>query len=437
MQALTTPEALDRAWFLFQNNRFELAEQELRKYLSENPDNAPAHILLARCLFELSCHAEAIESAKKGIELAPNHHYPYWVLGYLYVRLQQLDLAEEYLLNAIELDPEQAYCYASLSELYWYRGSARNLKDEQRTEIFQKGIEVARTGLELDSEHANSLLYLIRNLLGVGDNSCLSEAIDLSENLLSLEPGSAASHEVYARALTVKAAKTKKKQDLNRILKIIEESLRLDPNYAYVKNLSHDLLMGHFRVINIPQELQYSSLRIIPLATPLLLIVAFCFYNTLGFEFITIIPAIATLISLSPWVDTTQSFLRAWLNPYYRKFLMPEPVIYLFWLVFAIITVIGVSWKLMSISLFNFFYILILIFVGGGGLICMSITLFQETKSHKTFFFYIFLAIIGVICGNVLTGRKSIDKNKQPNRVATEIRLHSILHESIKTNALK
>ena len=62
-------KTLDRAWILMQSNRFDRSEQEIRKHLSENPDDARAHTMLAMCLFDLSCHDDAIESAKKAIEL--------------------------------------------------------------------------------------------------------------------------------------------------------------------------------------------------------------------------------------------------------------------------------------------------------------------------------------------------------------------------------
>jgi tetratricopeptide (TPR) repeat protein len=457
MQASTVPEALDRAWFLIQNNRFDRAEEELRQYLSKNSDTVHARVMLEMCLFDLNRDFKEIESVKQAISLVPDRYYPYWSLGRFYILLNQLGYAEKYLLEAIELDPlllkqlsdvekylleaikldpkQTCFC-ASLSELYWYQGSARNLKNEQKSKIFHKGIEIAKRGLEIESGHASSMLYLIRNLIGIGGNS-ISEAIEFSENLLSLEPESAASHEVYAIVLAIKIARTKNKQDLNRALKIIEESLHLDPNYAYIKYLSHGLLVDYFRVVSAFQKWRYSFLRILPLAAPLLLIVTFGFYNTLGIGFITIISALATLLSLLPWVDTTQSLIRAWLNPEYRKFLMPEPVIYLFWLIFAIITVVGVSCSLMSISLFNFFYLLTLIFVGGGGIILILTTIYQETKSQKTFLFYVFIIVVTVICMIVFSSRRPVNKNKQTNRVVIEMRSHSVLHESIEDNLLR
>ncbi|AFY95679.1 tetratricopeptide repeat protein [Chamaesiphon minutus] len=165
-------KTLDRAWILMGSNRFERSEQEIRKHLSENPDDARAHTMLAMCLFDLSRHDEAIESAKKAIELVPENPYPYWVLGFLYIRLQQLDPAEEYLSEAIELNPECPDFYASLSELYWLRGCSHNLTHEKRKKFLEKGVEASRKSLAINPEHISSILYLIKNLLVFEENFC-------------------------------------------------------------------------------------------------------------------------------------------------------------------------------------------------------------------------------------------------------------------------
>ena len=229
-------KTLDRAWLLMGSNRFERSEQEIRKHLSENPDDPRAHTMLAMCLFDLSRHDEAIESGKKAIELVPENPYSYWVLGCLYMRLQQLDLAEKYLFEAIELDPEYPDFHASLSELYWMRGRSRELPYEKKQEFLDKGSKSARIGLEIEPEHFNSRLYLIKNLLAFGIDNYIAEAIYLAEQLLSLSPESADAHEVYAQALICQCKKTRNnKQNVDRILAILQEALRLDPNRPYTK----------------------------------------------------------------------------------------------------------------------------------------------------------------------------------------------------------
>jgi Flp pilus assembly protein TadD len=81
-------KTLDRAWILMGSNRFDRSEQEIRKHLSKNPDDARAHTMLAMCLFDFSRNDDAIESAKKAIELVPKNPYSYWVLCCLHIRSQ-------------------------------------------------------------------------------------------------------------------------------------------------------------------------------------------------------------------------------------------------------------------------------------------------------------------------------------------------------------
>jgi Flp pilus assembly protein TadD len=342
---------LDRAWLLMGSNRFDRSEQEIRKHLSENPDDARAHTMLAMCLFDLSRHDEAIDSAKKAIELVPDNPYPYWVLGCLYIRLQQLDRAEEYLFEAIELNPECPDYYASLSELYWMRGYSRNLNTREKKEFAQKGVEAARMSLEIDPAHVNSILYLIRNLFTFQDELHVSETIELAQELLSLSPASAVAHEVYAQALMCEGGRRKNKQDLNRILPILEESLRLDPNRPYSKVLAHELLSSSSEIL-LKGSWQIAFFLIMAIFSLPLSILTFYFYNTSGFQFnSTLISAFATVMGLTLIIDMTQIQIRIWLTPQYRKFLQPNRWIYLFWCVLLAIIFTGFTWKILPVWL--------------------------------------------------------------------------------------
>ncbi|WP_309742360.1 tetratricopeptide repeat protein [Chamaesiphon sp. OTE_20_metabat_361] len=342
---------LDRAWLLMGSNRFDRSEQEIRKHLSENPDDARAHTMLAMCLFDLSLHDDAIESGKKAIELVPENPYPYWVLACIYIRLQQLDSAEEYLFEAIDLNPEYPDFHASLSELYWMRGRSRELPHEQKKDFLDKGSEAARTGLEIEANHFNSKLYLIKNLLALDDDNCIIEAIDLAEELLSLDPESAEAHEVYAQALCCKSRKIKyTKQDLNRILSILQESLRLDPNRPYAKFLACHLLEWHYSILSIKEAWLITFLKFVNIAAIPLLSLTLYFYNVNGFQiYSTGVFALLTLISLIPIIDLTQAQLRIYFNIQYRKFSQSDKAIDLFRWIIAIIAIIGLSWQYLPV----------------------------------------------------------------------------------------
>jgi tetratricopeptide (TPR) repeat protein len=435
---------LDRAWILMGSNRFDRSEQEIRKHLSENPDDPRAHTMLAMCLFDLSRHDEAIESAKKAIELVPENPYPYWVLGCLYIRLQQLDLAEEYLFEAIELNPECPDYYASLSEIYWLRGCSNDVVYEKRKEFLEKGVEAARTSLEIDPEHVNSILFLIRNLLVLEDNSHVLEAIELAEELLSLSPENAIAHEAYAQALICETwVRRTNKQDLNRILPILKESLRLNPNRPYSKILAYDLLRSYHRILCENRSWQGRFFPITTFAALPLSILTFYFYNTCGLQvFPTIISAIVTIVNLTFMIDLTQSHMRIWLNRQYCKLLQSnkaDRLIDMFWLLFTVIIVIGFTWKILPIGLIRLITLMLWItaFIVGiflfflirrspwwrlrGGQI-NSITLSKKKNSsieHENINFnhalknnwpYIIVAIVAIILKTVFLSEKPPSK---------------------------
>ena len=354
-------KTLDRAWFLMGSNRFERSEQEIRKHLSENPEDPRAHTMLAICLFDLSRHDESIESGKKAIELVPENPYSYWVLGCLYMRLQQLDLAEKYLFEAIELDPEYPDFHASLSELYWMRGRSRELPYEKKKEFLDKGSKSARIGLEIEPEHFNSRLYLIKNLLAFGIDNYIAEAIYLAEQLLSLSPESADAHEVYAQALICQCKKTRNnKQNLDRILAILQEALRLDPNRPYAKFLACNLLEIYYSIIWAKLPFADSLAKIMTIAPIPLLLLTFYFYNTCGLQFYpTGVLTIATFVSLTLMINLTQAQIRIWLNPQYRIFLQSNVAINFFRWTYIVILFFGFSWKFLPVFVIRF---LILVF---------------------------------------------------------------------------
>jgi tetratricopeptide (TPR) repeat protein len=346
-------KTLDRAWILMGSNRFDRSEQEIRKYLSDNPDDPRAHIMLAMSLFDLSRHDDAIEFAKKAIELAPENPYSYWVLGCMYIRLQQLDPAEEYLIEAIDLNPDCPDYYASLSELYWMRGRSEKIANEQEQDFLQRGIEAARTSLEIDPNHCNARLYLIRILLALRDDIYIAEAIQLAEQLLSLSPESADAHEIYAQALICESWKTRNnEQNLNRILSILEESLRLDPNRPYAKILASNLLERYYSILWVEANWIFILLKILTIAAIPLLLLTFYFYNTCGLQlYPTGISTIATLASLILIINRTQSKMKIWLNPHHRIFLQSDKVNDVFTRIFFIIIIIGFSWNILPVWL--------------------------------------------------------------------------------------
>jgi tetratricopeptide (TPR) repeat protein len=363
-------ESLYRSWLLMNSRRFEQSEQQIREHLSQNPDDPEAHITLAICLCDLSRHHEAIDSARKALSLTPDNAYFHWVLGALYLRSQQFDLAEAPILEAIKINPHYPDFYGSLAELYWRQGqSFRGLSKPQRTEVCTRGINAANQGLRIDGEHHNCYVYLVRNLLLLDDRTYVPQAIDAAQKLLSLAPQSSEAHEVYAQALSCQLNGKPNQHQVEQILSIINESLRLDPNSPYPKVLA-DYVLTHY------YQSSYSLAYIIPRnlsrwimlsALPLLILTFYC-YGIWGLQnYLTLVPLTVSSIGILIMVELSYIKIRVSQHPQARSFLTLDPFIKKFWGAFAVIVAVRMVWQFLPLFLTNLItFILWLFFITLG-----------------------------------------------------------------------
>jgi tetratricopeptide (TPR) repeat protein len=345
-------ETLDRAWLLMNHHRFEQSEHQIREHLSTNPEDPRAHTTLAICLSDLHRYPEAIESAAQAIALLPDNPYPYWVLGCIYIRSQQPNLAEAYLLEAIELDPACSGFYASLAELYWLRGSTIDSSSSEKRSYLYRGSEAASIGLELDPTHQDCIIYLVRNLLALEDREYIPKLLKITEELLSIAPENAIAHEIHAQALICELSGKPNRQEVDRILAIIKESLRIDPTRSSPKNFARSLLELHYKISpNLSPWLRDCFSIVVMLSLPLL-ILTLCFYHTWGLQiYPTGTAVIATLVGSIFMLEKTYVWLRIWLHPHDRHFSHPTPIFNIFWGAFILILAIGLTWQLLPIWL--------------------------------------------------------------------------------------
>ncbi|HEY0100378.1 MAG TPA: tetratricopeptide repeat protein, partial [Pyrinomonadaceae bacterium] len=170
---------VERARILIEQDRYALAESELRHHILDEPEDATAHALLALTLSQQNKHREAVESARHGIHLAPMFPYVHYILAHVYNQQDQLDGAEKAINEAIRLDPEEADYFALLS----------NVKLRRRR--WQEALEAAETGLYFNSEHVGciNLRAMALNQMGMSD-----EAAVAIEGALSVEPENALTH---------------------------------------------------------------------------------------------------------------------------------------------------------------------------------------------------------------------------------------------------
>lgn len=93
----------------------DLAERELRRWLSLHPHHAEAHSLLGWCLAVQKRPAEALAAAQEAVRLAPDMAHAHRVLASVQIEAGRDREAEHSIRAALELAPSEAEYYAVLA----------------------------------------------------------------------------------------------------------------------------------------------------------------------------------------------------------------------------------------------------------------------------------------------------------------------------------
>jgi tetratricopeptide (TPR) repeat protein len=339
-------QLLDGAWLLMQQQRFEQSEPKIREHLREFPDDVSGQVCLGLCLCDLGRYPEGIAAAHAALALEPDNAYAHWLLGAVNLRTQQMDQAETYFLKTIALDPEQPSFYASLGELYWQRGRQQK-GTADRGDSWQRGIAAVETGLAINPEHPSCLEYLVRNLVATGEPDAIAEAIAVAAEFVAIAPEHAAAYEVYGQALLCEQqvrtqCKRPTRPDVERILPILQESLRLDPQQLAPKQYAYILLTSSYRRWNNGWS------RLFAVALWPLLVVTFCLYQSGGSLYPIGICLGLCGIGLACLWDLTYPDWKIRRHPHYREFIAPNDTSTVFkvlWGLIAATIVLGLAWS--------------------------------------------------------------------------------------------
>jgi tetratricopeptide (TPR) repeat protein len=204
---------ISRARGLVQLDRYPAAISELRKALAKEPDNYEALALLCGCYLDTKDAKESLVLAKKLVSSFPDDE-----LGHYYLALA-FDLsgdpvhAEVEVLEAIRINPYDADFFGFYSGLYIDK---RN---------WEKGLDIANQGLELDPENLICLNNRTRCLTKLGR---LNEMESSIENTLSADPDNWYSHANIGWSNLEAGNPSKAKTHF-------AEALRLDPTAEYAR----------------------------------------------------------------------------------------------------------------------------------------------------------------------------------------------------------
>ena len=149
-----------------------------RRVLAKNPQDASSHFEIARCYLEQKTYASAIQWAKSGLALDPEGAWGYNILGEVYKAAGNLDLAAANYQKAVEITPQYADANWRLGNIYALKGD------------YEKAGEFFRRTLEIDIGYGSA-----RN--GLVSLECLRE----TREALSSKPGDNVDRLRLAKAL--------------------------------------------------------------------------------------------------------------------------------------------------------------------------------------------------------------------------------------------
>jgi tetratricopeptide (TPR) repeat protein len=173
--------SIERARLLLAQDRYDLAEKELRRVLAEDPELAIGHVLLSDALGALHRAEEALAEADRAVGLMPDWGLCHYIRARALDRLDRLDDAKAAARQAIQLDPEDADFHATHAGILY----------QQRR--WGEALEAAESGLSHDPENVDCINFRGLALTKLGRRG---EAQETLTDALSLDPENALSHGV-------------------------------------------------------------------------------------------------------------------------------------------------------------------------------------------------------------------------------------------------
>ena len=240
---------LQRARFLIDQNRWLLAEPELRQALALAPDNIEAMSLLGMCVAFNSDLAAGIDLLQQAISTDPNRDLSYWRLYQIHRLSNNWIAAKQAIDTAIEIDPENPSYYGSLALIFYHVGTLCTHSDATvRTIVPNLGLAAEDIDFAAPVKNiARSLLQLANKMAETGlalyprDRLCLEyktcALIDLGEYAtaaamcriwLSITPNSAVAHAVVGDLYY-------RQHRLDDAIASFQTALQIQPGYDFVK----------------------------------------------------------------------------------------------------------------------------------------------------------------------------------------------------------
>lgn len=159
------PMHFDRALLLFEQSRYDLAEQELHRALGEEPGDAASHALLALCRSYRNDHAAATREAEDAVSLAPDMAFTHYALASVLAKKDRNAEAALAIETALELDPSNASYYQLLAAIRLDQGDGSG------------ALAAAERGLAVQPDHVGCVNLRAMALVKLGRKAEASAAL--------------------------------------------------------------------------------------------------------------------------------------------------------------------------------------------------------------------------------------------------------------------
>lgn len=264
---------LDRGLLLLQQQRFDLAERELRQALAEEPQSSRVHSALGWCLSALQRLEEAQRLADAAVALGPDDPLSHHTRAHVLFHRNDFSAAQGAIEEAIRLNPWSAQQFRLLAAILVSR------------EKWPAALEAVEQGLraDADDDDCHALRAMILRQLGRAD-----EALDAAAHGLSQAPENSNLHAARGWTLIDQCQP-------DEALVHFREALRIDPNSEYARQGTITALKARYRFYAWMHAYYTWVQRLSPRARA-----AFIFGPILAFRFLRAVARGTP--ALKPWV---------------------------------------------------------------------------------------------------------------------------------------
>jgi len=204
---------LRKAEILYDQGRYNMAEEEAREELGEDPESAHAYALRAFCLARLERLTEALEDANEAVGLAPDWDVPHRALSFVHCRLGSHEHALAAIHEAIRLKPDDAESHGHLAHVF--------LMMNQPGEA----LKAAHKGLRLDPENPICMINRVASLVKLGRKREARKAV---RQVIRIDPENPVAH-TYQGWFWID------RQEPEKAIAHFQSALRLDPESAWAQ----------------------------------------------------------------------------------------------------------------------------------------------------------------------------------------------------------